>query len=136
MTARHRLRIALVLTAACLLAVLSYFILSSSHRTGEHTSSPQGVPAGCVGDAIVIKGFRQTVAEGARTIYELWANKATLKIDTKQYSLERVLPASTYFGENGRGHIRLTFVSEPEQRIAEGLRRLASYVHERSGRGA
>jgi len=102
MTARHRLRIALVLTAACLLAVLSYFILSSSHRTGEHTSSPQGVPAGCVGDAIVIKGFRQTVAEGARTIYELWANKATLKIDTKQYSLERVLPASTYFGENGR----------------------------------
>ena len=39
-----------------------------------------------------------------------------------------------YFGENGRGHIRLTFVSEPEERIAEGLRRLASYISERSGR--
>jgi len=55
-----------------------------------------------VGDAIVIKGFRQTVAESARTIYELWANKATLKMDTKEYSLEGVLPASTYFGEKGR----------------------------------
>ncbi len=101
MTARHRLQITLILTVICLVAVLSYFILSS-HRANQHASSSLGQTDGCVGDAIVIKGFRQTVAEGARTIYELWASKATLKIETKEYSLERVLPASTYFGKEGR----------------------------------
>ncbi|RLI08869.1 class I and II aminotransferase [Candidatus Bathyarchaeota archaeon] len=40
-----------------------------------------------------------------------------------------------YFGEMGRGHIRLTFVSEPEERIVEGLSRMARYVSERAGRG-
>ena len=33
-----------------------------------------------------------------------------------------------YFGEMGKGHIRLTFVSEPEERIIEGLSRMASYM--------
>ena len=37
-----------------------------------------------------------------------------------------------YFGSNGQGHIRLTFVSEPEERIIEGLSRLASYITERA----
>ncbi len=37
-----------------------------------------------------------------------------------------------YFGANGRGHIRLTFVSEPEERIVEGLSRLASYIAKRA----
>jgi aspartate aminotransferase len=38
-----------------------------------------------------------------------------------------VIPGS-YFGEKGVGHIRLTFVSEPEERIDVGMRRLGEYV--------
>ncbi|RLI08502.1 hypothetical protein DRO32_02165 [Candidatus Bathyarchaeota archaeon] len=37
-----------------------------------------------------------------------------------------------YFGEMGRGHIRLTFVSEPEERIVEGLSRMANYIAEKA----
>ena len=37
------------------------------------------------------------------------------------------IPGS-YFGEKGVGHIRLTFVSEPEERIEAGMRRLGEYV--------
>ena len=33
-----------------------------------------------------------------------------------------------FFGENGAGHIRLTFVSEPEDRIEMGMRRIGEYV--------
>ena len=33
-----------------------------------------------------------------------------------------------YFGENGVGHIRMTFVSEPEERIEEGIRKMADYI--------
>jgi aspartate aminotransferase len=37
------------------------------------------------------------------------------------------IPGS-YFGEKGVGHIRLTFVSEPEDRIDEGMKRMGQYV--------
>jgi aspartate aminotransferase len=37
------------------------------------------------------------------------------------------IPGS-YFGENGAGHIRLTFVSEPEQRIDQGMKRIGEFV--------
>ena len=37
------------------------------------------------------------------------------------------IPGS-FFGENGRGHIRLTFVSEPEERIEAGMKRIGEYV--------
>jgi aspartate aminotransferase len=38
------------------------------------------------------------------------------------------IPGS-YFGQKGVGHIRLTFVSEPEERIDEGMKRMAKYVY-------
>ncbi len=38
-----------------------------------------------------------------------------------------VIPGS-HFGEMGRGHVRMTFVSEPEDRIIEGIRRIGAYV--------
>jgi len=102
MKARRRLRIALVSTAVCLLGLLSYFFLSSSHRRGQEAAGEIDLSNEYPGDAIVIKGFRQTVAEGAKTIYDLWAQTATLRVETKEYSLQGVLPASTYFGEKGR----------------------------------
>ncbi len=37
------------------------------------------------------------------------------------------IPGS-YFGDKGAGHIRLTFVSEPEQRIDLGMRRVGEFV--------
>jgi aspartate aminotransferase len=33
-----------------------------------------------------------------------------------------------YFGEKGRNHIRLTFVSEPEERIEEGFERISEFI--------
>jgi aspartate aminotransferase len=36
-----------------------------------------------------------------------------------------------YFGENGRGHARFTFVSEPDDRIEIGIRRIADFVSNR-----
>ena len=59
---------------------------------------------------------------------------ARLGMDEERLCDELIARASVvaipggYFGENGRGHIRLTFVSEPEERIAEGLSRLASFL--------
>jgi aspartate aminotransferase len=38
-----------------------------------------------------------------------------------------VIPGS-FFGEKGAGHIRMTFVSEPEERIEQGVRRIGEYV--------
>jgi aspartate aminotransferase len=38
-----------------------------------------------------------------------------------------VVPGS-YFGENGQGHVRMTFVSEPEERINIGVKRIGEYV--------
>lgn len=38
-----------------------------------------------------------------------------------------VIPGS-HFGEMGKGHIRMTFVSEPEDRIREGIRRMGAFV--------
>ena len=38
-----------------------------------------------------------------------------------------VVPGS-HFGEMGRGHVRLTFVSETEDRIVEGMKRIGAYV--------
>jgi aspartate aminotransferase len=35
-----------------------------------------------------------------------------------------------YFGDNGRGHIRLTFVSEPEEKIEPGMKRSPNSWHE------
>jgi aspartate aminotransferase len=40
-----------------------------------------------------------------------------------------VIPGK-YFGEQGRSHLRLTFVSEPEERIEEGFRRIARFIGE------
>jgi len=37
------------------------------------------------------------------------------------------IPGS-FFGEKGTGHMRLTFVSEPEERIELGMRRIGEYV--------
>lgn len=37
------------------------------------------------------------------------------------------IPGS-FFGEKGVGHVRLTFVSEPEERIELGMRRIGEYV--------
>ncbi len=64
---------------------------------------------------------------------------ARMGIDEEKLCDELIEEASVvaipggYFGENGRGHIRLTFVSEPEERIIEGLSRLAGYVAKRAG---
>ena len=38
-----------------------------------------------------------------------------------------VIPGS-HFGDMGRNHIRMTFVSESEERIIEGLRRIGAFV--------
>ncbi|HUK49924.1 MAG TPA: pyridoxal phosphate-dependent aminotransferase, partial [Terriglobales bacterium] len=38
-----------------------------------------------------------------------------------------VIPG-TFFGENGAGHVRMTFVSEPEERIDTGVKRIGEYV--------
>ncbi len=40
------------------------------------------------------------------------------------------IPGS-YFGDNGRQHLRMTFVSEPRSRITEGIRRMGEFVGER-----
>jgi len=38
-----------------------------------------------------------------------------------------VIPGK-YFGEMGKGHVRMTFVSESEERIEEGLKRMNAYI--------
>jgi aspartate aminotransferase len=38
-----------------------------------------------------------------------------------------VIPGS-FFGEKGAGHVRMTFVSEPEERIEVGVKKMAEYV--------
>jgi aspartate aminotransferase len=38
-----------------------------------------------------------------------------------------VIPGS-FFGEKGAGHVRMTFVSEPDDRIEVGLKKMAEYV--------
>jgi aspartate aminotransferase len=38
-----------------------------------------------------------------------------------------VIPGS-FFGEKGAGHVRMTFVSEPEERIDIGIKRIGEYV--------
>lgn len=38
-----------------------------------------------------------------------------------------VIPGS-FFGENGAGHVRMTFVSEPEERIEVGMKHIGEYV--------
>ncbi len=40
------------------------------------------------------------------------------------------IPGS-YFGDNGRQHLRMTFVSEPSSRITEGMRRIGEFVGEK-----
>jgi aspartate aminotransferase len=45
---------------------------------------------------------------------------------TKQKSVIAI-PGS-YFGEKGAGHVRLTFVSEPEERIDAGMKRIGEFV--------
>ena len=39
-----------------------------------------------------------------------------------------VLVPGSFFGANGAGHARVTFVSEPEKRIEEGVKAVAEYV--------
>jgi len=38
-----------------------------------------------------------------------------------------IIPGS-FFGQKGAGHVRMTFVSEPEERIELGMRRIGEYV--------
>jgi aspartate aminotransferase len=38
-----------------------------------------------------------------------------------------VIPGS-FFGQKGAGHVRMTFVSEPEERIELGMKRIGEYV--------
>ena len=38
------------------------------------------------------------------------------------------------FGENGKNHLRMTFVSETGKRIEEGIRRISDYLNERTGK--
>jgi len=33
-----------------------------------------------------------------------------------------------FFGENGKGHVRMTFVTEPEQRIRLGIERIEQFL--------
>ena len=57
-----------------------------------------------------------------------------MKRDDKDFCnrlLERksvVLVPGSFFGTNGAGHCRVTFVSEPEQRIEAGIKAVAGYV--------
>jgi aspartate aminotransferase len=38
------------------------------------------------------------------------------------------------FGENGKNHVRMTFVSEADNRIEEGIRRISDYLNEKIGK--
>ncbi|MEM2915228.1 MAG: aminotransferase class I/II-fold pyridoxal phosphate-dependent enzyme, partial [Candidatus Bathyarchaeia archaeon] len=40
------------------------------------------------------------------------------------------IPGS-YFGDQGKNHLRLTFVSEPPERIEEGFKRIAEYFRKK-----
>ncbi len=44
------------------------------------------------------------------------------------YRKSVVVIPGRYFGDKGKGHVRMTFVTEPEDRIEEGMRRIAAYV--------
>lgn len=44
------------------------------------------------------------------------------------YRKSVVVIPGRYFGEMGKNHIRMTFVSEPEERIEEGIKRMSAYV--------
>lgn len=103
MTARRKFRILLAALCACLVCVLAGLLVFSRRDapTREAEQSAELAEA-CDADAILIRGFRQTVAEGMKTIYDLWAETATLNVATKEYSLRGVLPSSTYFGDEGR----------------------------------
>jgi len=109
MKARLKLRITLASMAACLIGTLCYFLFVSPHRGGSESAQIANLSAEYQSDAIVIEGFRQTVAEGTKTIYDLWAQTATLKVEAREYTLEGVLPASTYFGEGDR---RISFSAD------------------------
>jgi aspartate aminotransferase len=57
-----------------------------------------------------------------------------LKLDEEQFAARllaekgvAVVPGG-YFGNNGRGHVRLTFVSEPDERIEMGIKRIAEFA--------
>jgi aspartate aminotransferase len=57
-----------------------------------------------------------------------------LKLDEEEFAgkllKERgvaVIPGR-FFGDNGRGHIRLTFVSESEERIELGFKKVADFI--------
>lgn len=103
MKARRKLRLLLICVAACLIGSLVVsFLLSAGRRPARSLAGSDTLVRQCGKDSIFIKGFRRTVAEGARTIYDLWASSATLKVRSQQYSLSHVLPATTYFGKGGR----------------------------------
>lgn len=38
------------------------------------------------------------------------------------------------FGQNGKNHERMTFVSEPDKRIEEGIKRISDYINEKLGK--
>jgi len=44
------------------------------------------------------------------------------------YRKEVVVIPGAFFGEMGIGHVRMTFVSEPEERIKEGIERIGEFI--------
>lgn len=53
-------------------------------------------------------------------------------IDEMLNTRDVVCIPGSYFGDNGRNHFRMTFVSEPPARIEEGMKRMAAFVDDKS----
>jgi aspartate/methionine/tyrosine aminotransferase len=47
-----------------------------------------------------------------------------------------VVIAGDVFGKNGRNHARMTFVSEPDSRIEQGIKRISDYIETKTTKGA
>lgn len=65
---------------------------------------------------------------------DMRADLCTLKLDEEQFASKllkkkgvAVIPGR-FFGEKGIGHVRMTFVSEPEERIVEAIKRISDFV--------
>jgi aspartate aminotransferase len=74
-----------------------------------------------------IPELREAIAEDARKY-------GHVDFDDEEFSLAllkkkgvAVIPGR-FFGKNGSGHVRLTFVSEADERIEAGIRKMAEFV--------
>jgi aspartate aminotransferase len=45
-----------------------------------------------------------------------------------------IIIAGDVFGKNGKNHERMTFVSEPDSRIEQGIKRISDYIEEKTGK--